>query len=91
MQEKLGILSILMIECTYVEDDASIEMSSSQPSHVIYEKEEKIKIDYSGLEDSLQDLEDADDIRAVEKRLEKQINEVASNIQRIQVRQTLCP
>ena len=90
MQEKLGILSILMIECTYVEDDASIEMSSSQPSHVIYEKEEKIKIDYSGLEDSLQDLEDADDIRAVEKRLEKQINEVASNIQRIQVRQT-CP
>ena len=80
-----------MIECTYVEDDASIEMSSSQPSHVIYEKEEKIKIDYSGLEDSLQDLEDADDIRAVEKRLEKQINEVASNIQRIQVRQTLCP
>ena len=91
MQEKLGILSILMIECTYVEDDASIEMSSSQPSHVIYEKEEKIKIDYSGLEDSLQDLEDADDIRAVEKRLEKQINEVASNIQRIQVRETLCP
>ena len=27
-------------------DDASIEVSASQPSHVIYEKEEKIKIDY---------------------------------------------
>jgi len=65
-------------------DEASIEMSSSQPSHVIYEKEEKIKIDYSGLEESLQDLEDDDEVRQVEKRLEKQINEVSSNIQRIQ-------
>lgn len=35
-------------------EDPSIEMSSSQPSHVIYEKEEKIKIDYSGLNMSLQ-------------------------------------
>ena len=61
-------------------------MSSSQPSHVIYEKEEKIKIDYSGLEESLQDLEDDDEVRQVEKRLEKQINEVSSNIQRIQVK-----
>ena len=31
-----------------------IDMSSSQPSHVIYEKEEKIKIDYKGLNMSLQ-------------------------------------
>merc|ERR1711962_577044 len=29
-----------------VVEDPSIEMSSSQPSHVIYEKEERIKIDY---------------------------------------------
>ena len=64
-------------------------MSSSQPSHVIYEKEEKIKIDYSGLEESLQDLEDDDEVRQVEKRLEKQINEVSSNIQRIQVKDLL--
>ena len=35
-------------------EEASIEMSSSQPSHIIYEKEEKIKIDYSGLNASLQ-------------------------------------
>ena len=35
-------------------EDPSIEMSSSQPSHVIYEKEERIKIDYSGLNMSLQ-------------------------------------
>ena len=27
-------------------EDASIDVSGSQPSHIIYEKEEKIKIDY---------------------------------------------
>ena len=53
---------------------------------MIYEKEEKIKIDYSGLTDNLQDLDDGDDVRKVEKNLEKQINEVANTIQRIQVR-----
>merc|ERR1712121_397039 len=59
-------------------------MSSRQPSHVIYEKEERIKIDYSGLNDNLQDLEDGDDVRKVEKKLEKQINDLASTIHRIQ-------
>merc|ERR1719400_1672456 len=59
-------------------------MSSSQPSHVIYEKEEKIKIDYSGLNMSLQDLEEADDVRKVEKRCEKQISDLSATIHRIQ-------
>merc|ERR1719334_2852373 len=35
-------------------EDASIEMSNSQPSHIIYEREEKIMIDYSGLNASHQ-------------------------------------
>ena len=35
------------------DDDPSIDVSSSQPSHIIYEKEEKIKIDYSSLNSSL--------------------------------------
>merc|ERR1719225_1030770 len=65
-------------------EDPSIEMSSSQPSHVIYEKEEKIKIDYSGLNMSLQDLEEADDVRKVEKRCEKQISDLSATIHRIQ-------
>jgi hypothetical protein len=63
-------------------------MSSSQPSHLIYEKEEKIKIDYTGLNDNLQDLDDGDDVKKVEKKLEKQINDLASTIHRIQVRTT---
>ena len=32
-------------------DDESMEMSSSQPSHVIYEKEAAIEIDYNTLEE----------------------------------------
>merc|ERR1712073_182556 len=37
------------------EDDPSIDVSASQPSHIIYEKEEKIKIDYRSLNSSLTD------------------------------------
>jgi len=65
-------------------EDASIEMSSAQSSHVIYEKEEKIVINYSGLNDNLKDLEDGDDVRKVEKKLEKQINDLSTTIHRIQ-------
>ena len=35
------------------EDDPSIDVSNSQSSHIIYEKEEKIKIDYTSLNSSL--------------------------------------
>ena len=65
-------------------EDASIEMSSSQPSHIIYEREEKIKIDYSGLNGSLQDLEEADDVRKVERTFEKQISDLNATIHKIQ-------
>ena len=65
-------------------EDASIEMSSSQPSHIIYEREEKIKIDYSGLNVSLQDLEEADDVRKVERTFEKQISDLNATIHKIQ-------
>jgi structural maintenance of chromosome 1 len=65
-------------------DDPSIEVSASQPSHVIYERESKIIIDYEGLEERLTELEDNDDVRKVEKGLEKQINELQNTITRIQ-------
>merc|ERR1711962_769505 len=65
-------------------EDASIEMSNSQPSHLIYEREEKIKIDYSGLNSSLQDLEEADDVRKVERTFEKQISDLNATIHKIQ-------
>merc|ERR1719322_675466 len=65
-------------------DDPSIDVSNSQPSHIIYEKEAKIKIDYSGLEEGLTELDDNDDVKKVEKTLEKQINELQATITKIQ-------
>merc|ERR1719322_1133178 len=65
-------------------DDPSIDVSNSQPSHIIYEKEAKIKIDYSGLEEGLTELEDNEDVKKVEKTLEKQINELQATITKIQ-------
>jgi structural maintenance of chromosome 1 len=65
-------------------EDPSIEVSNSQPSQVIYEKESKIKIDYALLEEGLTELDDNDDVRKVEKTLEKQINELETTITRIQ-------
>lgn len=63
-------------------EDPSIEVSSSQPSHIIYEKEAKIIIDYSNLEEGLTELDDNDDVNKVEKSLEKQINELQNTITR---------
>ena len=63
-------------------EDPSIEVSSSQPSHIIYEKEAKIIIDYSNLEEGLTELDDNDDVKKVEKSLEKQINELQNTITR---------
>ena len=56
--------------------DESMEMSATQPSHVIYEKEAAIDIDYSSLEEGLTELDDNDDVRKVEKTLEKHISEL---------------
>ena len=63
----------------------SRQVSNSQPSHIIYEKEASIVIDYSELEEELTTLEDVDDVKKVEKSLEKQINELQATINRIQV------
>merc|ERR1719210_1300335 len=65
------------------EDDPSIDVSSSQSSHIIYEKEEKIKIDYSSLNSSLKECEE-DDVRRIEKRFEKTISDLMATIHRIQ-------
>ena len=42
-----------MLEEIDDEYDPSIDVSNSQSSHIIYEKEEKIKIDYTSLNSSL--------------------------------------
>lgn len=65
-------------------EDASMEMSHSQPSHIIYEKEAQIVIDYSSLDKNVTELEDNEDVKKVEKTLEKQIQELQNTITRIQ-------
>merc|ERR1711983_72721 len=65
-------------------EDESMEMSASQHSHVIYEKEAAIEIDYSALEEGLTELDDNDDVLKVEKTLEKHISELQATITRIQ-------
>merc|ERR1712025_1214828 len=65
------------------EDDPSIDVNDSQPSHVIYEREEKIKIDYNSLNSSLKECEE-DDVRRIEKRFEKTISDLMATIHRIQ-------
>merc|ERR1719474_2090777 len=61
-------------------DDESMDQST-QPSHIIYEKEAAIEINYSSLEEG---LTEADDVRKVEKTLEKYISELQATITRIQ-------
>merc|ERR1719412_3586244 len=65
-------------------EESSMEMSASQPSHVIYEKEAAIDIDYSNLEEGLTEVDDNDDVKKVEKTLEKQIGDLQSKITGIQ-------
>merc|ERR1719195_1845670 len=64
-------------------DDESMDQST-QPSHIIYEKEAAIEINYSWLEEGLTEVDDADDVRKVEKTLEKYISELQATITRIQ-------
>ncbi|XP_040580445.1 LOW QUALITY PROTEIN: structural maintenance of chromosomes protein 1A [Lepeophtheirus salmonis] len=65
------------------DDDPSIEVSNSQPSHLIYEKEANIIIDYDNLDDNLKELESGD-VKAIEESLEKHINELQTRLNRIQ-------
>merc|ERR1719228_693990 len=64
-------------------DNESMDQST-QPSHIIYEKEAAIEIDYSSLEEGLTEVDDADDVRKVEKTLEKYISELQATITKIQ-------
>ncbi len=61
------------------------QVSNSQPSQIIYEKESNIVIDYSGLDEDLSSLDETEDVKKVEKSLEKQINELQTTINKIQV------
>lgn len=51
----------------------------------MYEKEARIVLDYSSLGEHHKELDDSDDVRKMENKMQKHINELMNIIQRIQV------
>ncbi|XP_076039544.1 structural maintenance of chromosomes 1 [Oratosquilla oratoria] len=62
----------------------SLEYSSGLNTQLMYEKEARIVLDYSYLNEQQKDIDDADDVRKMEHRMQKHINELLNTIQRIQ-------
>lgn len=51
----------------------------------MYEKEARILLDYSCLGEHHKELDDSDDVKKMETKMQKHINELMNTIQRIQV------
>lgn len=58
--------------------------TSDRLSQLQYDKESRIVIDYSGLRLDLKELDDADDVKKMDNKLSKIINEQAQMLQKIQ-------
>ncbi|CAG0917778.1 unnamed protein product [Notodromas monacha] len=65
-------------------ESSSIDMTSSQPSQVLYAKEAKIVINYDHLPDQYKDLDDDSDINKSEKAMSKEIADLQKTLDRIQ-------
>ncbi|KAK8723470.1 hypothetical protein OTU49_011730, partial [Cherax quadricarinatus] len=61
------------------------EYSSEISTRVVYEREERIVVDYSALPDSLKDLDDMDEVHTTEEDMAKQITDLENTLQRIKV------
>ena len=64
--------------------ESTLEYSSGMTSQIMYEKESRILLDYSTLNDNHKDLDDVDDIKKTESKMQKHINDLMSTIQKIQ-------
>ncbi|KAB7504239.1 Structural maintenance of chromosomes protein 1A, partial [Armadillidium nasatum] len=62
----------------------SVEYSSGLDTMSMYEKEARIVLDYSSLGEHHKELDDSDDVRKMENKMQKHINELMNIIQRIQ-------
>lgn len=51
----------------------------------MYEKEARIQLDYSPLSEAHKELDDSDDVRKLDSKLNKHINDLLSTIHKIQV------
>ena len=62
----------------------AMDTSTVPSSQSIYEREDRIIIDYGELSEKYKDLFDADEVRREGDRLQRHVNELANTIQRIQ-------
>ncbi|XP_046994754.1 structural maintenance of chromosomes protein 1A isoform X1 [Schistocerca americana] len=58
--------------------------TNSLSTQQIYDRESRIVIDYGQLPDNLKELDDADDVKKMDNKLSKAINDLQNTIQRIQ-------
>ncbi|XP_037091511.1 structural maintenance of chromosomes protein 1A-like [Pollicipes pollicipes] len=65
-------------------ESEAMEPGSSQNTSAVNERAARIVVDYSRLDESYFDLDD-DEVRKIESKLNKQINELASMLQKIQM------
>jgi len=61
-----------------------LEYSSGMDTQVMFQREASIRLDYSQLSDQLTELDDTDDVRKMEGRLNRQLNDLSSTIHKIQ-------
>lgn len=74
-----------MTESGNPESQESMGDASAVPSsQSMYEREDRIVIDYGELAEKYKDLFDADEVRREGDRLQRHVNELANTIQRIQ-------
>ncbi|XP_067127800.1 structural maintenance of chromosomes protein 1A [Centruroides vittatus] len=66
------------------DDTESTDISGSQSTQKIYEREAKIRIDYNGLSEEYKDLDSHDEVKREGDRLYKEISDMQSHLHRIQ-------
>ncbi|KAF2355591.1 SMCs flexible hinge, partial [Trinorchestia longiramus] len=62
----------------------SLEYSSGMNTQMMYEKEARIQLDYSQLSEAHKELDDSDDVRKQDSKLNKHITELLSTVHKIQ-------
>ncbi|XP_022235479.1 structural maintenance of chromosomes protein 1A-like [Limulus polyphemus] len=72
------------IPASQQEESESTDVSGSQSTQKIYEKEAKIKIDYEQLADEMKDLDSHEEVKKEGDRLNKDISDMETHLHRIQ-------
>ena len=63
---------------------STLEYSSGMNSQVMYEKEARIRLDYTNISEHHKELDDVDDVKKLDSKLNKHINDLLNTIHKIQ-------